>query len=526
MTFTTAEDDAVQKIVPQHRGIWDGKAIPLTTLVLGIFSLSLVLIINFVWERQVREFITINAITDLRKDLTTFHLWLEQYLNGDSDIDIEKTRQSFIEAKKLGQALLSGGMVQTGFVVQPLEDPTHRKKAEEIMTLMEKLEEIVLIRMRDKKVSGSGSLNDKEFDKLFNVTISRAGELQEAVEKDIISALADFRKLSRIILVVWCAIIIVTAIGLGFLVTRRRNSEKELLSSQEKYRSLVDSTDDSIYLVDAACNYLFVNRKHLNRLGLSLEAMIGRSYNNFHSPEENEIFRKRIERVFSTSESAQYEHQSLRDGRYFLQTFSPVRNADSRIVAVTVVSKNITERKRMVDELTALSLTDPLTGLYNRRGFYTLAELQIKIASRLDRRLYLLVADLDNLKVINDTFGHQEGDSALIETANILKASFRESDIIARLGGDEFVVMPIEMSDDRSETVLHRLNQGFEKNNDKNLLRYRISISTGIAFFDPEKAVSLEELLREADSSMYNQKRVKKAAAVSNHSDPAPGGLS
>ena len=86
-----------------------------------------------------------------------------------------------------------------------------------------------------------------------------------------------------------------------------------------------------------------------------------------------------------------------------------------------------------------LSLYDELTQLHNRRGFDVLAEQQLKIANRTRNRTLLLFADVDNMKLINDNFGHQEGDKALIDTANILKKSTRKSDIIARIGGDEFV---------------------------------------------------------------------------------------
>lgn len=89
----------------------------------------------------------------------------------------------------------------------------------------------------------------------------------------------------------------------------------------------------------------------------------------------------------------------------------------------------------MEEDLHSLSLTDELTGLYNRRGFFTLLDQQIKMANRLKREIFILYADLDRLKLINDTWGHQEGDQALIESATIFKRIYRESDIIACIGG-------------------------------------------------------------------------------------------
>lgn len=414
--------------------------------------------------------------------------------------------------------------MEEGFSMRPLEDPRLRKLAGEINVLMDKLEQQLAVRLRRAQTGAAGAPDDREYHRLLDAILTKAGEIEEEVEKDIVASMANFKKLYRLILLVWGTIIAGTAAGFGILSKRRRRSEKELETSEEKYRSLVDSTEDSIYLVDEACNYLFINRNHRKRIGVEDESYTGKNYASFHNPEETEVFRNRIAQVFRTGDSSQFEHQSLRDGRFFIQTFSPVRNAAGNITAVTVVSKNISDRRQMENELRALSLTDELTGLYNRRGFLTLAEQQIRIANRLKKKLYLLAADLDDLKVINDTFGHQEGDSALVETAGILRENFRESDIIARIGGDEFVVMPIEMSNDRSDIILNRLSQGFEKNNQKNSLRYRISISAGITWYDPEQPVSIDQLLATADNSMYEQKKLRKLSQGLPHSGPAPGG--
>lgn len=511
-----------EKNISPHKGCWRWETSILTICVFGLLSLGLVLVINYVWQQQVQDFVVVDTATDLRKDLTTFHLRFEEYMHGDTSVELEELRKIFIDAKKLGQALVTGGTIKAGFSMRPLEDPELRKHAEEINVLMDKLEEQTLTRLREKQVRGPGTHNDPAYHLLFNNAIALAGEIEEVMEKEIISSMARFRKLYVIILIFWTGIIAGAALVFGIFSKRRQRFETELHTSQEKYRSLVDSTEDSIYLVDEACNYLFINKKHLNRLGLTEDSFPGKNYDNFHTPQESEEFRRRTDKVFGTGESSQYEHQSLRDGRYFIQTFSPVRNAGGDITAVTVVSKNISDRRQMENELRALSLTDELTGLYNRRGFLTLAEQQIRIANRLRKKLYLLTADLDDLKIINDTFGHQEGDAALVETAKILRENFRDSDIIARIGGDEFVVMPIEMSEDKSEMILSRLNGEFEKSG----LRYRISISAGITWYDPEQPVSIDQMLATADNSMYEQKKLKKRLQGHPHSAPAPDGPS
>lgn len=164
-------------------------------------------------------------------------------------------------------------------------------------------------------------------------------------------------------------------------------------------------------------------------------------------------------------------------------------------------------RDRRVEEaLLALSLKDELTGLFNRRRFFILAEHSIKRSVRTKKRLMLLFIDMDDLKQINDRYGHHAGDRALIELANILKKTFRESDITARIGGDEFVVLS-ESVDGSSESVITRLYENIRDYNDESPQGYKLSISVGMAPFDPEHPVSIDELLSKADARMYAEKR-------------------
>ena len=164
------------------------------------------------------------------------------------------------------------------------------------------------------------------------------------------------------------------------------------------------------------------------------------------------------------------------------------------------------------EALLALSLTDEVTGLYNRRRFFILAEQYIKLSVRTKKRLLLLFIDMDNLKWINDHYGHNEGDQALIDLANILKKTFRESDIIARIGGDEFVVLS-ESTDENGEIVMPRLYENIKDYNAKRSRRYTLSISMGTTQFDPNYPISIDELLSKADALMYAQKRKRREKA-------------
>ena len=169
-------------------------------------------------------------------------------------------------------------------------------------------------------------------------------------------------------------------------------------------------------------------------------------------------------------------------------------------------------RQSLLDkELCSLALTDDLTGLHNRRGFLALASQQLKQAQRSGRQVLLFSCDLNNLKTVNDSYGHQEGDRAIVRTAEALTSTFRESDILARFGGDEFCVLALEASVQHEELILDRLKENL-RGASAGESRYSLSLSVGLARFDPQTPVSLQDLMAEADSAMYQQKKDAREA--------------
>lgn len=175
------------------------------------------------------------------------------------------------------------------------------------------------------------------------------------------------------------------------------------------------------------------------------------------------------------------------------------------------LEQEIAERLHAEAEVLQLSLTDELTGLHNRRGFFLLAEQQLKIARRSQSSCYLLFADLDGLKQINDTFGHKTGDEVIADAAQILKQTFRDADIVARLGGDEFVILIPACSDKINDFHL-RLQTSIDRFNQESNRPYQLAISVGVQFCALTDDASLEYLLAQADKLMYDHKRIKRLA--------------
>jgi len=174
------------------------------------------------------------------------------------------------------------------------------------------------------------------------------------------------------------------------------------------------------------------------------------------------------------------------------------------------VISDVTSLKQSERHFRIASTIDDLTNLLNRRGFFAVAQKQCYIASRNNLTLYFLFIDLDGLKEINDKYGHSVGDAALIDTANILKDTFRSSDIIARIGGDEFVVISVETPENSRNMLTDRLNKNLALFNSKSDKPYRLSFSTGLTHYSSEQPCSVDELLSEADKKMYEEKKNRK----------------
>lgn len=189
------------------------------------------------------------------------------------------------------------------------------------------------------------------------------------------------------------------------------------------------------------------------------------------------------------------------------------KNAHGEVEHLSTIMRDITERKEAEDALRKMSLCDGLTGLYNRRGFFMLAQQHLNVARTNPGHAILLYFDLNDFKPINDTFGHATGDEALKEVAAILAETFRDSDLCGRLGGDEFVALAVNCLDPTGEVLVKRLDERLAAHNAREGRKFVLSVGRGLARFDPNNPKSLQQLLDEADARLYEDKRARKATA-------------
>ncbi|NLD81010.1 MAG: PAS domain S-box protein [Smithella sp.] len=294
-----------------------------------------------------------------------------------------------------------------------------------------------------------------------------------------------------------------------------RESEARHRRSEERYRNILDNMEEAYYEVDLKGDLTFFNATAVTNLGYSNDEMMGMNFRKYVDKENEQKVFEAFHRVFVTGEPSKGVDWELisKNGekKPIESSISLMKDVDGNPVGFRGIIRDITERKRTEEQIRLLAIVDTLTGLFNRRGFITLAEQQLKTAYRTEKKQLLFFIDLDGLKVINDTYGHDEGDHALQKTAMILKQTFRESDIIGRLGGDEFAVLVVD-DDELQKNILKRLKERIKEESTVSDVSYKISMSIGVAEYDPSRPCKVEELMLEADRLMYIQKKEKKQA--------------
>ena len=204
---------------------------------------------------------------------------------------------------------------------------------------------------------------------------------------------------------------------------------------------------------------------------------------------------------------AEDERNGLEAVRAGAQDFLVKSDVDGPVLAHAL--RLAIERNRLHAALLDLALVDDLTGLYNRRGFLTLATRDLRLARRGNETLLVAFADLDDLKGVNDTAGHAVGDRALRDTAALLRQTFRDSDLVARIGGDEYAVLVRHAGPESAGVLAERLKRQVREFNRRAGRPYQLSISLGFATHKASTLGSVAGLLDRADRALYRDKRRK-----------------
>ena len=296
-------------------------------------------------------------------------------------------------------------------------------------------------------------------------------------------------------------------------------AKRQLSASQRRYRLLFEVSNDAVYLHgldgdgeptrfiavnDAACIVFGYTRDEL--LGLTPRAIDA-------SPEPGQL--RRIMQRLLVEERIVYESMRRgRDGKTVpVEISSSLSDVEGDLLVLSI-SRDITGRKETEQRLERLTLHDDLTGLLNRRGFYVMMPEHAKRAKRAGASVSLLYCDVDDFKHVNDTLGHQRGDDVLAAVADVLRETFRETDLIARIGGDEFCVVASGEPDSDPALLERRLDEALAAASVP--LGLEFSLSHGTVATDWRGLADPDEVLTRADMLMYEAKRTR-------HERPAAG---
>ncbi|WEN40939.1 putative signaling protein [Thauera sp. GDN1] len=314
------------------------------------------------------------------------------------------------------------------------------------------------------------------------------------------------------------------ALHKGALEKANRLMSQRLKASERLHRYLVESSPDLIFTLDSAGRFTYLNPRVKALLGFDRSTLMRQPFATLVLPED----RKRIDNLLSQpgnlpGESFNVELRLRRnrlkpDGEAESITVSltgipmNTQEDDRRMVGLYGVARDISERKRAEEIISFQAYHDQLTHLPNRVLFKDRLELAIAQAQRRNGTLAVMFIDVDRFKLVNDTFGHAEGDALLRAIAARLSATLRRGDTLARLGGDEFtVLLPDITRPEDAEVIARKVLEAISPPIGLSKGQFRATVSVGIALF-PRDGGSAEELTRHADVAMYQVKRSGKNA--------------
>ena len=293
-------------------------------------------------------------------------------------------------------------------------------------------------------------------------------------------------------------------------ISKRKQNEEALQLASLYSRSLIETSLDPLVTISTKGKITDVNIATEKVTGMSRENLIGRDFVDFFT--EPKLARAGYLKAFEQGKVIDYplaiRHTSgaITDVLYNASVY---RNEQGEILGVFAAARDITDRKKSEQEILHLSFHDQLTGLYNRRFF----EEELK---RLDTKrqlpLSFIMGDLNGLKLINDVFGHNEGDNLLVKTAEILKKVCRSDDILARWGGDEFVILLPKTSATDSEEIVDRIKKECKKTTSQKI---PMSLSLGAATKETS-AQDIQAIIIDAESNMYRNKLAQKESISSS----------
>lgn len=418
-------------------------------------------------------------------------------------------KEEYDEARPKLEAVLSE-------IPDYIASPEIRQKAEELQTIYANIREIEArvyeLVSRGEKDEALTMLSGWSYTRDRLAFERTAREIVDTIQQRITQRTVVQKRLALFFLVVVLAAFMYLVASWSITIRLWRNqirgkqqAEADVRRNEEKYRKLINTSPDLIAFIDKRGYILTSNPAMASQLETDPETLEGKRIDHVMGSEAAELCMRRG--LQAIGEEKVVSAEDKRNGRFFENYYVPVYTADGR-GAFQVISKDITAQKQMEEKLTEMSHKDSLTSLY-ARSFFEEEMQRLNDGRHLPQGI--IMCDVDGLKLINDAMGHDVGDALLLAAADILRSSFRTSDIVARIGGDEFVVL---LPDTDEENVLERcrtIQQEVDRHNsDEANETLSVSLGYAVATTPP---VDMHELFKEADDNMYENKLRERSEA-------------
>ena len=299
-------------------------------------------------------------------------------------------------------------------------------------------------------------------------------------------------------------------------ITLHKEMEETLRESEEKFYSISSSAHDAIFFIDNLGSISYCNKAATEMFDYSEEEMLNKELHKLIVPtkyynQHNKGFTAFQKTGKGPAIGKTLELSAIRkNGEEFPVALSlSAVKLKGKWNAIGII-RDISQQKKSEEKLVKLARIDSLTDCYSRGYGLDLFDRQLKLSQRNKSPLLLAFLDIDKFKLINDNFGHDEGDIVLKEVVKLFKSTLREVDIICRMGGDEFLLIFPDNSLKDASLIRERLNKNLTKLNQTLKKSYKIELSIGLSEYNPDNPLTMDELIRIADEKMYEEKKNKK----------------
>jgi len=346
-------------------------------------------------------------------------------------------------------------------------------------------------KLLERQLKKSGAVVDEKFLELVNQAYIDSDEDRKLLESSLEISSNEMRELYD---------------------NLKKTSQIELKKSENRFNRLVHELRHQyfFYTYDKNFIFIYISDSVKDILGYDAKNVIGTNFTNYYTDEDiNENSIKLSEQIVQGDKiepRVVSVYHKNRDICYLEVDSYPVFDEDGQVIEIEGIAKDITEQYTTQQKLAYLSNHDALTGLTNRYSLYNQIEYIINDSKRNKKNFSLFYIDLDNFKLINDTFGHHEGDKLLKDFSNSLKKHLRQNDILARIGGDEFILVYTDINPSSNYKLAQNLLQNIDQEIAQQYKQLHVSVSIGISSY-PKDGQTVDELLKSADTAMYTIKQ-------------------